>query len=59
MVERRLSGTRVSGRRSLWRTVFEHPKTTTLTVLFALTLALAAFGLAVEYTGPIAERLGP
>jgi len=49
----------------LWRTAVEHPKATTLVLLFALTIALAGFGAAADLAGvgvpaaPDGWRSGP
>lgn len=53
------------GKELLRRRAVENPKTTTLALLFALTLALSAFGIAVDLTGggipagPIGGSSGP
>jgi hypothetical protein len=39
------------GNDGLWRTAMENPKAATIVLLYALTLALSAFGLTMDLTG--------
>jgi hypothetical protein len=49
----------------LWRKAVENPKAATIALLFALTLALTAFGVTIDLTGggipagPIGGSRGP
>ena len=53
------------GKDLLWRTAVENPKAATLTLMFALTLALGAFGVTMDLTGggipagPVGGSRGP
>jgi len=45
------------GNGPLWRTAAENPKATTLGLLFALTIALAAFGVSVDLLGAVSPPI--
>jgi hypothetical protein len=53
------------GKDLLWRKAVENPKSTTIVLLFALTLALIAFGITMDLAGggtpagPIGGSRGP
>jgi hypothetical protein len=65
MIRQRVGADEMVGDAPLWRTAVEHPKATTLVLLFALTIALAGFGAAADLAGvgvpaaPDGWRSGP